>query len=354
LSSDPDFKNRKLIECVPNFSEGRDPDKIQRIVDSVRGVPHVWILHVDSSADANRTVLTFAGPPIGVLEAGFRLAVRCAETIDMSAHSGIHPRIGSLDVFPFVPLRNASLSECTGLAERLAERVGNELKVPVYLYGAAARTPERAGLPAVRAGGYEGLTRKILMPEWKPDYGPAEFNPRAGAFAIGARNILVAYNVNLNKADEKAARKIAETIRESGSVKRDEAGRVVRDAHRRPVRILGVFKSCRAIGWVLDQRGKAQVSTNLTDYRITPPHVVYEECIRLAKKNGVCVTGSEVVGLIPLEALLMAGRHFRERGATHYSEAEWIDAAIGGLGLNDLYPFAPQEKILEYRLNRVE
>jgi glutamate formiminotransferase/formiminotetrahydrofolate cyclodeaminase len=361
LSFDPKTELQKLIECVPNFSEGRDPEKIRPIVDAVHGVPNATVLHIDSNPDVNRTVLTFAGPPEAVLEAGFQMISKAIELIDMSSHKGKHPRIGAVDVFPFVPLKNSTLSECVGLAVRLGKRIGEELQIPIYLYEAAARKPERRNLSNIRSGGYEGLAEKISKPEWKPDFGPAEFHSKSGAAIIGARNILIAYNVNFDITGKTIAIKIAESIRESGGLMRDASGNPVRDAKGQFVRIPGKFKACNAIAWILDYYKKGrdlcrgtQVSTNLTDYKITPPHAVYQECVRLAETYGVRVTGSEIVGLVPLDAILMAGRHFIGKNKARLSEAELIDAAIKGLGLNDFYPFIPEEKILEYQMNRIE
>ena len=339
MSSDAGL--RPLVECVPNFSEGRDPDVIRAVVDAAAGAPGVRVLNVDSGPDANRTVLTFAGPPEACLDAGFRTFRAAAEMIDMRGQSGVHPRIGALDVFPFVPLRGIGPDACAALAVRLAERVGNELGVPAYLYEGAAAGSNRRSLARLRAGGYEGLESRMADPAWAPDFGPARFNPGFGACAIGSRGILIAYNVNLADPDPAVARRIAADIRESGT-------------EGKP----GLFKACRAIGWRIESRGCSQVSTNLTDFRVTPPHRVHEACVRLAAEAGTSVTGSEIVGLAPLEALTAAGRFHaggREQdpeSIPSIGEEEAIRAAVRGLGLNDWYPFDPDEKILERCLSR--
>ena len=326
---------------MPNFSEGRDLAVIRAVVDAAAGVPGVRVLNVDSSPDANRTVLTFAGPAEACLEAGFRTFRAAVEKIDMRRQSGVHPRIGALDVFPFVPLRGIGPDACAALAVRLAERVGNELEVPAYLYEGAAAGLNRRSLSSLRAGGYEGLESRMGDPTWAPDFGPARFNPGFGACAIGSRGILIAYNVNLADPDPAVARRIAAAIRESGT-----AGKP------------GLFEACKAIGWRIESRGCSQVSTNLTDFSITPPHRVHEACARLAAEAGTSVTGSEIVGLTPLEALTAAGRfHAGGRGKDPESilsigEDEAIRAAIRGLGLNDWHPFEPDLKILERCLVR--
>jgi glutamate formiminotransferase/formiminotetrahydrofolate cyclodeaminase len=334
----------RLVECVPNFSEGRDSRAIRAVVGAAAGTPGVRVLHIDSSPDAHRTVFTYAGAPEACLEAGFRMIRTAAGHINMQTHRGVHPRIGAVDVFPFVPLRNVTMAECADLARRLAERAGNELGIPAYLYGEAARSPERKSLSAIRTGGYEGLADRMQNPAGAPDFGPAAFRPDFGACAIGARGLLIAYNVNLADPDPARSRRIAEAIRESGATPRDGSGA--------GERIPGRFAACQAIGWRIESRGRTQVSTNLTDYRITPPHAVYEECVRLAAEAGTRVTGSEVVGLIPREALLTAGRYYSgtdgaAAGTQDVSNGELIRRAVAGLGLDDWTPFDPSRKILE-------
>jgi glutamate formiminotransferase / formiminotetrahydrofolate cyclodeaminase len=327
----------RLVECVPNFSEGRDEAVIRAVAAAADETPGVRVLNVDSSPDAHRTVLTFAGGPEACLDAGFRTFKAATGRIDITRHRGVHPRIGALDVFPFVPLRNVDMAECAALAVRLAERVGNELGIPAYLYEEAARSKERKSLSALRAGGTGGLAERMADPAWVPDFGPRTFDPRAGASAIGARGLLIAYNVNLADPDPAVARRVAGLIRESGT-----GGKP------------GLFKACRAIGWRIESRGRSQVSTNLTDFRVTAPHAVYEACVRLAAEAGGRVTGSEIVGLVPLEALTAAGRHFGGAGAASgragADETEAIGRAVEGLGLNDWAPFDPDRKILERRL----
>ncbi|HDQ46295.1 MAG TPA: glutamate formimidoyltransferase [bacterium] len=334
----------KLVECVPNFSEGRDPEKIGRIASAIRSVPGILFLDVDSCRDANRTVMTFAGEPGAVLEAAFRSVRTAAEVIDMRSHRGAHPRIGAADVCPLVPLTDMTLSECSDLSRILGKRIADELNIPVYLYEAAAVRPERRRLADIRRGGYERLREKLEDPAWFPDFGEPVFNPQAGAASVGARNLLVAYNVNLDTKDARIAREIAGEIRASGGIRRD------RNSIR--TRTPGLFKSCRAIGWMLEEEGRVQVSTNLTDFRETPPHVVFGACTEMAAARGVRVTGSEVVGLVPLEALRMAGRHDLGLRSNDKGVADriLIRTAVETLGLNDLKPFDPERKILEYRL----
>ncbi len=338
-----DFDSQALVECVPNVSEGRDRRIIQSMVEAIEKVHGVSVLHVDSSEDANRSVITFVGFPPSCVEAGFRLAEKVLQWIDMRKHQGIHPRMGALDVFPFVPLQHVTMDQCVALARELASRIGNALRVPVYLYGEAAFSPYRKELATIRKGGYEKLKEKLQDPAWKPDFGPREFIPESGAVIVGAREILIAYNINLNTSDVRIASTIAGRIRESGMKVKNPNGKVQSTP--------GLLKACKAMGWYLEKYGIAQVSTNLTNFRMTPPHQVYWVCKQLASSMGVEVTGSEVVGLIPLEALLEAGRFFfSQQGKLEKEESKLIEKAIHGLGLNDLYPFQPKEKILEYAL----
>ncbi|MGQ9470418.1 MAG: glutamate formimidoyltransferase [Candidatus Aminicenantales bacterium] len=340
----------KLVECVPNFSEGRDCDKIQAIAREIETTPGVKLLDVDPGESTNRTVITFVGSPEGVKEAAFRAIKKAAELIDMAKHKGAHPRIGATDVCPFVPISGVTMEDCVRIAKEVAERVGQELNIPVYLYEEAATKPERRNLANIRSGEYEGLMDKLKDPQWTPDYGPAIFNPKTGATVIGAREFLIAYNINLNTRDRRLAQEIALNLRETGRAKRDEMGQVVRDADGKAVMIPGRFKYVKAVGWYIEDYGCAQVSLNLTNYKVSPPHLVFEEAVKEAEKLGLRVTGSEVVGLIPKEALLMAGRYYLEKQGKSpgVPEEELIQTAIRSLGLNDVAPFDPKKKIIEY------
>jgi len=339
----------KLVECVPNFSEGRDKDKIQAIVREIESVPQVKLLDVDPGESTNRTVVTFIGPPEAVLEGAFRAIAKAAEVIDMKFHHGAHSRIGATDVCPFVPVSGVTMDDCVRLANELGARVARDLGIPVYLYEAAARKPERRNLATVRAGEYEGLPEKLKDPTWKPDYGEPVFNARSGATVIGAREFLIAYNINLNTRDRKLANEIALTLRESGRARKDKAGNIVRDAKGRTVKVRGKFREVKAVGWYIEDYGRAQISVNFTNYKVSPPHLVFDEASRLAGRIGLRVTGSELVGLIPKEALLMAGRHYLEKqGKTPgVPEEELIRTAVVSLGLNDVAPFDPDKKIIE-------
>ncbi len=302
-----------LVECVPNFSEGRDQAKIELIANEVRTTEGVKLLDVDPGKDTNRTVVTFIGTPEGVVEAAFKAIAKAAEVIDMRSHKGAHARMGATDVCPFVPVSGVTMEDCADLARRLGARVGSELGIPVYLYEEAASRPERRNLATVRQGEYEGLAEKLRDPSWEPDFGPAEFNAKSGATVIGAREFLIAYNVNLSTRDVRVAREIAFEIRERGRAKKDETGAVCRDDRGETIFTPGRFKACKAVGWYMGNFGRAQVSINLVNYKVTPPHFVFDECARLAEKHGVRVTGSELVGLIPLEAMLQAGRHYLKK-----------------------------------------
>ncbi len=342
----------QIVECVPNFSEGRDPSKIQAITDEIKKVDGVTLLDVDPGRDTNRTVVTFVGTPAAVVEAAFKAIAKAAEVIDMRQHRGAHPRLGATDVCPFVPVKGVSMAECVELARQLGKRVGEELKIPVYLYEAAASRPERRNLADIRAGEYEGLEEKLKHPDWQPDFGPATFNAKSGATVIGAREFLIAYNINLNTRDTRIANEIAGRIRETGRPMKDEHGKILRDESGEPLRIPGTFKACKAVGWYMDDFGRAQISINLVNYHITPPHLVFDECCKIAEELGARVTGSELVGLIPLEAMLLAGRYYlKKQGKTAgVLETELVHIAILSLGLNDLYPFDAEKKIIEYRL----
>ncbi|MGZ5495199.1 MAG: glutamate formimidoyltransferase [Candidatus Aminicenantales bacterium] len=342
----------KLVECVPNFSEGRDLDKIRSITREIEAVPGVKLLDVDPGASTNRTVVTFVGPPEAAVEAAFRAIAKAAEVIDMRAHKGAHPRMGATDVCPFVPVSGVTMEDCVRLAADLGRRVAGELAIPVYLYEAAARRPERRNLATVRAGEYEGLPEKLKNPRWAPDFGEAVFNPKSGATIIGAREFLIAYNINLNTRDRKLAHEIALSLRESGRAKRDKNGDVVKDVRGSTVKVPGKFKEVKSVGWYVEDYGVAQISVNFTDYKKTPVHVVFDEAVRLAGKLGLRVTGSELVGLIPEEALLMAGRYYLEKQGKSpgVPEAELIRMAVRSLGLSDVVPFEPEKKIIEHQV----
>ncbi|HPW18179.1 MAG TPA: glutamate formimidoyltransferase [Candidatus Aminicenantes bacterium] len=341
----------KIIECVPNFSEGRDKEKIGAIRGEIEAVPGVKLLDVDPGDSTNRTVVTFIGTPEAVKEAAFRAIAKAAEVIDMRGHKGAHSRIGATDVCPFVPVSGVTMDDCVKLAGELGARVASELGIPVYLYEAAARKPERRNLAVVRAGEYEGLPEKLKDPRWAPDFGKPVFNPKSGATVVGAREFLIAYNINLNTRDRKLAHEIALSLRESGRAKRDKDGNVVKDARGRTVKVPGRFKEVKAVGWYVEDYGVAQVSVNFTNYKVTPVHVVFDEARRLAGKLGLRVTGSELVGLIPLEALLAAGRHYLEKQGKSpgVPEEELVRIAVKSLGLADVAPFDPEKKIIEYQ-----
>lgn len=344
-----------LIECVPNFSEGRDQGVIDAICGRIAAMPGVTLLHVDPGKATNRTVVTFAGAPEAVVDAAFEGIRAAAELIDMRRHHGEHPRMGATDVCPLVPISGISLEETAEHARRLAERVGRELGIPVYLYEAAQPDAARRSLSVIRAGEYEGLQSKLADPAWKPDFGPAAFNPRAGATVIGARGFLVAYNVNLNTTSTRRANAVAFDVREAGRPKREGdplTGKVVLDAAGEPVMIPGALRAVKAIGWYIAEYGIAQVSMNLTDLAVTPLHVAFEETTRAAERRGLRVTGSELVGLVPLDAMLEAGRHFlrRQHRSTGVPDAQLIHIAVRSLGLDELAPFEPDARIIEYRL----
>ena len=345
-----------IVECVPNFSEGRDRavlDQITAVIDSVDGCR---VLDVDPGAATNRTVVTVVGEPEAVLEGAFQGIAKAAQLIDMSKHHGEHPRMGATDVCPFVPVSGMTMDDCIELARRLGKRVGEELSIPVYLYEHAATRPEWANLAEVRSGEYEALAEKLKKPEWKPDFGPAVFNPRTGATAISAREFLLAYNVNLNTQDKKKASDIAMDIREQGRAKRDEKGKIVRDEKGKAVKVSGRFKNVKGVGWYIDEYKQAQISMNLTNYKVSSLHEVFDACCEEAEKRGLRVTGSEVVGLVPLEPMLMAGHHYlRKQGkSAGIPENEVIECAIRSMGLRDVADFDPHEKIIEYRLAQGE
>jgi len=342
----------RLVECVPNFSEGNDQGMIDTITAAIEATDGAHLLDVDPGKDTNRTVVTFVARYDAVVSAAFNAIETAARLIDMSQHSGAHARMGATDVCPMIPVSGVTMEDCIELAKELGARVGEELGIPVYLYEHAAATPERRNLANIRAGEYEGLAEKITDPVWKPDFGPAEFKPRSGATAIGAREFLIAYNVNLNTRDRKSATDIALSIREAGRAKRDADGKIVRDADGKMIKVPGTLEDCKAVGWYIDEYRRAQVSINLTNATITPPAIAFDEVKRQAEERGLRVTGSELVGLIPLDAMLHAGRHYLtlQGKSTGVPEAELIETAIQSLGLNEISPFDPKQKIIEYRV----
>ncbi len=339
-----------LVECVPNFSEGRDKSVIDAIARAVSGTSGVRLLDVDPGADTHRTVYTFVGAPDAVAEAAFRAATAAAGLIDMSKHKGAHPRMGALDVCPIVPVSGVTMDQCVETARALGRRLAEALALPVYFYEYAATAPGRRNLAGIRAGEYEGLRQKLADPAWKPDAGPATFNARLGATAVGAREFLIAYNVNLNTRDAKLANEVALNIREAGRLRRDANGQIVTDAEGRQQRAPGRLKAVKAIGWTIEQYRQAQVSVNLLSYRTTPLHTVYETTREEAAKIGLVVTGSELVGLTPLEPLLEAGRYYlrRQGRSPGVPERELVELAIQSLGLAQLAPFDPDKRVIEY------
>ena len=336
---------KQLIECVPNFSEGSDMNIIKQITNEIESVEGVRLLDVDPGKATNRTVVTFVGEPISVIEAAFRAIKKAAELIDMRKHTGEHPRMGATDVCPLIPVANISMEETAEWSKKLGERVGNELTIPVYLYEAAQKNPERKNLSIIRAGEYEGFSKKILLSEWAPDFGKAIFNAKSGATVIGARDFLVAYNINLNTTSTRRANAIAFDVRESGRKIQNEKGEEIVQP--------GTLKSVKAIGWFIEEYGVAQISMNLTNVNITPIHIAFDEVCKKANERGVRVTGSELVGLIPLKSLLDAGRYFLEKQhrSVGVSEKELIHIAVKSLGLDELSEFIPEKKIIEYLLN---
>jgi len=344
---------KKIVECVPNFSEGRDMGIIKQITDVIESVEGVKLLDVDPGKDTNRTVVTFVGSPESVAEAAFRSVEKASELIDMSKHHGAHPRMGATDVCPFVPVSGMTMAETVSLAHEVAERIGRELGIPVYCYENAASKPERRNLANCRSGEYEGLRKKLTDPEWKPDFGPSEFNIRSGATAVGARDFLVAFNVNLNTTSTRRANAIAYDVREKGRPKREGdpvTGKILKDENGEKIMLPGSLKSVKAIGWYIEEYGIAQISMNLTNISVTPVHIAFDEVCRKADSRGVRVTGSELVGLIPLKSLLDAGRYYlaKQERSSGISDEELLKIAVRSMGLNDIHPFNPDEKIIEY------
>ncbi len=346
----------KLVECVPNFSEGKDLEKIKTITKEIESTPKVTLLDVDPGESTNRTVVTFIGTPAGVKEAAFKAIKKASEVIDMRKHKGAHSRMGATDVCPLVPVSGVTMEDCIRFAHELGERVAKDLKIPVYLYEEAAQKPERKNLANIRAGEYEGLVEKLKDPNWVPDYGDPIFNPKAGATVIGAREFLIAYNINLNTRDRKLAHHLALNLREKGRAKRDKKGQIIRDKNGKSIKVPGKFKELKAVGWYIEDYRIAQISINFTNYKVSPPHLVFDKAIKEAEKIGLRVTGSELVGLIPKEALIMAGKYYLEKQGKcpGLPEEELIKTAVQSLGLNDVSKFDPQKKIIEYQFQEVK
>ena len=347
----------KLVECIPNFSEGRDASKIKEITDSIESVDGITLLDVDPGSDTNRTVVTFIGNPKAVEKAAFLAIKTASRVIDMTQHEGAHSRIGATDVCPFVPINDFSDKDCIQLSKNVAKRVGNELNIPIYLYEKSAKKQYRSSLPDIRKGEYESLPEKLNDPKWKPDYGPKKFNAKTGATIIGSRDFLIAYNINLNTKDKRLATDIAFEIRESGRSKRIPNpkssnlldGQIVRNPDGSPVKIPGMFKDVKAVGWYIDTFKQAQISINFNNYKVSTIHDVFDAACRLAEQRGLRVTGSELVGLVPKEALLMAGKHYlkKQNKSLGVPEDDIIDTAIMSLGLNDVVSFDSDQKIIE-------
>ena len=352
----------KLIECVPNFSEGRDTEKINIILDHIKQVDQVTVLDVDPGKDTNRTVVTLVGPPDAIAEAAFQGIKIASEILDMSKHSGTHPRMGATDVCPFIPINGVSEEECIELSKQVGKRVGDELKIPIYLYEKSAKEKKRKKLPDIRKGEYEGLSDKLADPDWKPDYGPSELHVKGGATVIGCRDFLIAYNINLNTRDHRLATDIAFELREAGRSKRIPNpnsknlldGDIVRHDNGKPVKVPGIFKDIKAIGWYVESFKRAQISINFNNYKVSTIHDVFDEACRLANERGIRVTGSELVGLIPLEAVLMAGNYYlkKQNRSIGVPVKDIIECAVQSLGLNDVAPFNINEKIIDYAVNK--
>lgn len=346
---------KQLIECVPNFSEGCDLSIIKEITDEIESVEGVKLLDVDPGKATNRTVVTFVGEPEPVIHAAYLAIKKASEIIDMSKHTGEHPRMGATDVCPLIPISNITMEETVKYAHKLGERVGKNLDIPIYMYESAATKKAWQNLAVVRAGEYEGLPEKLSKPSWKPDYGQSTFNPRAGATAIGARDFLIAYNVNLNTTSVRRANSVAFDVREKGRVKRKGnpiTGPIVNDAKGNPRRTPGKCKAVKGIGWFIEEYGVAQISMNLTNIKVTPLHVAFEACVASATKRGLRVTGSELVGLVPLKVMIETGKYFlkKQNRSVGISDAEIIKIAVKSLGLDELGPFDPKKKIIEYQL----
>jgi glutamate formiminotransferase/formiminotetrahydrofolate cyclodeaminase len=345
----------QLIECVPNFSEGVDMNVIKQITDVIESIDGVKLLNVDPGKATNRTVVTFVGNPKSVIDAAFLAIKKAGELIDMSKHKGEHPRMGATDVCPLIPISNITMQETAKYAQELGRRVGEELKIPIYLYEEAQSNKNRSNLSVIRNGEYEGFFKKIKLPEWKPDFGPAEYDALRGATVIGARDFLVAYNINLNTTSTRRANSIAFDVREAGRVVREGnslTGKIVLNADGSPKSIPGTLKSVKAIGWYIEEYGVCQISMNLTNINVTPVHMAFDEVCKKATERGIRVTGSELVGLIPLKSLLDAGIYFlkKQQRSVGVSESELIKIAVKSMGLDELAPFKPEERIIEYLL----
>ena len=350
----------KIIECVPNFSEGTDQTKINTIVSSIKSIQGVTVLDCDPGLDTNRTVVTFVGDPESVVEAAFQGIKRASELIDMSQHIGTHPRIGATDVCPIIPVSGISIEECIEYSNILARKVGLELNIPVYLYEKSAISPARENLASIREGEYEGLEQKLKDKNWKPDFGPTKFNKSAGATVIGCREFLIAYNINLNTADKRLATDIAFEIREAGRSKRKKNpkssnlldGEIIRHENGSPIKVPGKFKYLKAIGWYVSEYNRAQISINFTNYKISPIHHVFDAVCDFAVKRGLRVTGSELVGLIPKSALIDAGKYYlkKQGRSLGVSENDILECAVQSLGLNDVSQFSSKEKIIEFAI----
>lgn len=342
----------QLIECVPNFSEGRNLDIINQITDEIKSVENVQLLDVDPGADTNRTVVTFVGEPQSVIDAAFLAIKKASEIIDMRNHSGAHARMGATDVCPLVPVSNISMEETVEWSKKLAKKVGSELDIPIFLYEHSAKSTDRSNLADIRQGEFEGMAEKIKQKAWRPDFGPQMVHETAGTTAVGARNFLIAYNINLNTMDKKIATDIALDIREKGRFKRDKKGKVVRGEDGKILRVPGTLNACKAVGWYIDEYKQAQVSMNLVDFGITPPHIAFEEVRIQARKRGVRVTGSELVGLIPLQAMLEIGKFYlaKQRRSEGFPETDILQIAVKSLGLDEVADFDPNEKIIEYQI----
>jgi len=342
----------KLIECVPNFSEGKNKDIIDSITSEIISVSNVKLLDVDPGKDTNRTVVTFVGEPESVVEAAFLAISKASELIDMSIHKGAHPRMGATDVCPLIPIKGVTVDECIEYSHKLAQKVAKKLNIPIFMYEKSAKSKERQNLANIRKGEYEGMAKKIKLKNWVPDYG-TKFNVKSGITAIGVREFLIAYNINLNTSDKKLASDIALDIREAGRAKRDKKGKIVRDKNNVMVKVPGSLKSVKGVGWYLEEHNIAQVSMNLVDYKTTSIHKTFEEVRDQAQKRGMRVTGSELVGLIPLDALLDAGKYFlnKQNKSTAVSDTQLIHIAVKSLGLDEMYPFNKNEKIIEYLID---
>lgn len=346
---------KRILECVPNFSEGRDMRIIEAICEPVRKTEGVELLDIDPGVSTNRTVVTFAGEPEAVIEAAFQAIKIAAQLIDMRKHTGAHPRMGATDVCPLIPVSGITVEEAVEFANKLGERVGRELNIPVYMYEYAAKSVQRKSLSHIRSGEYEGFVKKIQLPEWKPDYGPAVFNAQSGQSVIGVREFLAAVNFNLNTSSVRLANSVAFDVRENGRVKTDNGkptGKPLLDEKGEPIRIPGTLRECKAVGWFIEEYGFAQVSMNLTNLSVTSLHRAFEEVEKSAISRGLRVTGTEIVGLIPLSALTEAGRYFlkKQNRSAGLSESEIIKMSVQSMGLSELKPFIPEDKIIEYKL----